>query len=362
MVMAEGFPGGYTLNYLYGRFNQQNMLDEIRKQQYDFIIVSFKHENTNYGNGSLADSAMLVVDCIRQAIGKRTGDEKLVVGGASMGGLVSRYALTYMEQEVIDHQCKQFITFDSPHRGAYIPVANQWFLRMFEDQSSTAKEGVAMLNTMAARQMLLYYVRDWKPGSGNLVHEEHIRFFASLRALGNYPEEPRKLALTDGRGDGKLQESEGAALRWSYKFETVAVWANLINLPHMKSDWETCARAYHVGIDFWHSYYLNVRNTIGYDGSPGGLGDTTKRIANGFEAICSVGSTLYFGFPCFIPSISALGIDRNDPWVDISSLPRDVSAFDDFVYNDKNITHTDVTVAMRDWLLKYLSTTETVDA
>jgi alpha-beta hydrolase superfamily lysophospholipase len=49
---------------------------------------------------------------------EKRSNEPLVLIGASMGGLVSRYALTYMERYHMSHDVRTFISFDSPQKGA----------------------------------------------------------------------------------------------------------------------------------------------------------------------------------------------------------------------------------------------------
>lgn len=50
--------------------------------------------------------------------------EKITLIGPSMGGLISRYALAYMEKNNIPHNVKLWASFDSPHLGANIPIAS----------------------------------------------------------------------------------------------------------------------------------------------------------------------------------------------------------------------------------------------
>ena len=73
-----------------------------------------------------------------------------------MGGLISRYALTYMESKNIDHNTRLFISFDTPHRGANVPLGNQYWLKYFSNEPK-AQESVEVLSTPAAKQMLVYH-------------------------------------------------------------------------------------------------------------------------------------------------------------------------------------------------------------
>ena len=42
-----------------------------------------------------------------------------------MGGLVARYGLNYMESIGLDHETRLYVSFDSPHAGANVPIGFQ---------------------------------------------------------------------------------------------------------------------------------------------------------------------------------------------------------------------------------------------
>ena len=87
-------------------------------------------------------------------------NEKLVITGSSMGGQVVRYALAYMEKHNMNHNTRLYISQDSPHLGANIPLGVQDFL----DYNATilhnadARESMdRKLDNPAAREMLLQH-------------------------------------------------------------------------------------------------------------------------------------------------------------------------------------------------------------
>ena len=65
---------------------------------------------------------MLLVELIKSINNSKVGNEKNIVIGPSMGGLISRYALNYMESQNIDHDTRLYISFDAPHTGANVPI------------------------------------------------------------------------------------------------------------------------------------------------------------------------------------------------------------------------------------------------
>ncbi|MCH8268334.1 MAG: IPT/TIG domain-containing protein [Acidobacteria bacterium] len=139
--------------------------------------------------------------------------EKVFVLGSSMGGLVSRYTLARMETEGNPHEVDLFITFDSPHRGAYIPLAVQFTGQYFKDLTELARSVGFTLPDMpelraadvpAARQMLLLH-HDQPLGSA--PHDDFNRFFLELSSqYGDYPNADgmRTVAIANGSGGGRV--------------------------------------------------------------------------------------------------------------------------------------------------------------
>ena len=92
--------------------------------------------------------------------------------GYSMGGLVARYALAYMEDRNINHDTRLYISVDTPHQGANVPVGLQAMFKHFIHLSFNVgaleltpitislneideiNRAAAVFNSPAARQML----------------------------------------------------------------------------------------------------------------------------------------------------------------------------------------------------------------
>ncbi|HAT64859.1 MAG TPA: hypothetical protein DCS66_09685 [Flavobacteriaceae bacterium] len=74
-----------------------------------------------------------------------------------MGGLIARYGLAYMEANSIPHETRLYISFDSPHRGANIPISLQYLINYFAQDvgDPTALALVdQVLGSPAAKEML----------------------------------------------------------------------------------------------------------------------------------------------------------------------------------------------------------------
>lgn len=140
---------------------------------------------------------------ILQKINQRKADagssEKNVVLGQSMGGLVARYALRTMELEGIEHETATYISHDTPHKGANVPLGALYFawqaLHMaygyttFGDLvlegkvSDTETLVYNVLHSQAAKQMLINYVDIY----GNLDNTVHNEWMSELDQL-DFPE------------------------------------------------------------------------------------------------------------------------------------------------------------------------------
>ncbi len=133
IIIADGFPG-HPYEEIYDQLNKQGFLSSVLGRGYDIVLLTY----TN-GSDLIQRNAFLAVKCIQTVIHNRTGDQRLIVGGASMGGIVTRYALAYMEKNGLDHQTAPYPSFDSPHRCAYVPVSVRHLVRVFAEYSGTAE-------------------------------------------------------------------------------------------------------------------------------------------------------------------------------------------------------------------------------
>src|SRR5690625_5167824 len=85
-------------------------------------------------------------------------EEELVIVGPSMGGQISRYALAYMEANDIPHNTRLWVSVDSPHLGANIPMGVQTLLNVLNDKANSveAQDFVEnQLGSAAAKQQLI---------------------------------------------------------------------------------------------------------------------------------------------------------------------------------------------------------------
>ena len=110
------------------------------------------------GGTYIERNAYLLKSLIENVNSQKFTDNKLVVVGASMGGLVSRYALGYMEKNGYNHDTRLFISFDSPQLGANVPLGLQSWLKFFKSNNDLIEEKYNnVVCAKAALQMLVYH-------------------------------------------------------------------------------------------------------------------------------------------------------------------------------------------------------------
>ncbi|WP_187477502.1 esterase/lipase family protein [Amniculibacterium sp. G2-70] len=202
-----------------------NLVEKLRNAPYGFDVTL-----VNFPNGAdyIERNAMALVALIKRENAKLTANgssEQIVIMGPSMGGLVSRYALAYMEKNNIPHNTRLWASFDSSHLGANIPIAAQENLYFYgykarKDQAKTKFD--ENFRSPAARQMLieqLDYIQENPPYSTDLMPNGSVpnggnnntnfrqQFISNLNsngALGSsgFPQNLRKIAIINGTTNG----------------------------------------------------------------------------------------------------------------------------------------------------------------
>ena len=200
--------------YLYNVANKDRFLDRLRELGYDIIIYRSDHSTK-----SIIPNAKNLVEFINKINLEKSSGNELIVIGVSMGGLVCRYALTYMEQpdNNYDHQTKLFLSMDSPQNGANVPLGFQYLVKYmnenFFEQVAELKEAMEnMLDSDAAKEMLLYHYCNTS-GLTARCAPNRTTFLNSLSSIGNFPKKCQTMAVSMGSGNGTNQGfSAGASL------------------------------------------------------------------------------------------------------------------------------------------------------
>lgn len=199
--------------------NDKNLVRELQSKGYDVTLVNFP-----VGADYIERNAMALVALIQRENAKLAANgstEQIAIMGPSMGGLVSRYALAYMEKNNIPHNTRLWVSFDSPHLGANIPIAAQETLYFYgykgaQDLAKTRFD--ENFRSPAARQMLIEqldynhenspYPTDLLPNGGvpsgqNNNTPFRYQFTNNLSNNGiagsnGFPQNLRKIAIVNG--------------------------------------------------------------------------------------------------------------------------------------------------------------------
>ncbi|TVZ25135.1 putative secreted protein (Por secretion system target) [Gillisia sp. Hel_I_86] len=204
----EGTDEGINVEDIYSQFlsfnNGANNLGlELRGQGFDIIPLNFiKGEQndgtvTNGGTDYVERNAMVLVELIERINNSScwSNVQPIKVIGFSMGGLIGRYALRYMEQNNIPHNTDLFVAVDTPHNGAVVPTGLQEAADFIEDIASI-DIGDKILKSPAAKQMLVHhYLANSKTPAG--APNFHNRFYNTLNSIG-FPQQTRNIAVSNG--------------------------------------------------------------------------------------------------------------------------------------------------------------------
>ncbi|MCZ8169691.1 T9SS type A sorting domain-containing protein [Flavobacterium sp.] len=211
--------------------NKINLVEKLRNAPYGFDVTLV---NFPAGADYIERNAMAVVSLLQRETAKLTANgstEKITIIGPSMGGLISRYALAYMEKNNINHNTRLWVSFDSPHLGANIPIGAQENLYFYgyngrQDQAKTKFD--ENFRSPAARQMLIeqldnkheafpYPTTLWgnnSPSGQNNNTPFRQQFQINLNSNGlngsnGYPQNLRKIALINGTTNGATTNNAG---------------------------------------------------------------------------------------------------------------------------------------------------------
>lgn len=353
IILLDGFDPGdqRDITSLYNTldFGTGNIADVLRDEGYDIVILNAPQYVASGipidgGSDYIQRNAFVLVELINQMNAQKVGDEELVVLGPSMGGLIARYALAYMEQNSLDAETRLYISLDAPHVGANIPIALQYMINYLAEEGgdTTAQALVnAVLNSPAAREMLIdHYLAHLLAGSTfeqdptKLLPEgaPNFRdaFQGELDALG-FPQNVRNVAIINGAGDGSGTGTPGMqVVNTTLDLDTFTSVDVLLRFTPNAGQTNTVTdlETFFIGIPV-ASYTTDAESpseSAGLDSAPGGIASITEALGDGggnpviIDFINAIEQDEY----AFIPTLSALAINTEPNWyapVNISESP-----------------------------------------
>lgn len=412
------------MNYKNNNGQEDNLITTLREIGYDVVIVN---QPNRWDNGYYIDggadyiernglSHVKLYQLLNNKLVQNGSSEQLVIVGPSMGGQISRYALAYMEKEGIPHNARLWISLDSPHLGANIPMGVQSLLHMLKSSSVAAADYVDnQLGSPAARQQLIEQYsgesndvlnEDWFDGrtfsqgfAQNRGRPIFINYYNHLFNNGlpgshGYPQNLRKIALINGALKYKKAfenpyESNGTAhsvdptpdFYPGHGFQTMKVKGIVNGLGH-RLTLESYAMPntgdfhkisfFKKKVAYWiyHDRFVtNINSRGNLDNIPGGWFPTQRELVYTLQkaSVCDPPFICINSWDIvtlehvnsFIPTISALGF--NDPDFNWNqSLNRNLVCtgeipFDSYYGPKKNERHTSFSVESVAWILEELA-------
>lgn len=351
IFLVDGFDPGDSRNstLIYESLNYgtgQNLADELRAQGFDIVILNFpvytRANTTTVVDGGadfIQRNAFILVELINQINAQKVGSEENVVIGPSMGGLISRYALRYMEMNSLDHQTRLYISFDSPHLGANVPIGFQHLFNYMaygplgNAQIQPIVDG--LIKSPAARQMLIDHYEghlqagstfEFNTASASLVPtgspNYRNAFQNELNAMG-FPTTVRNVSVSNGAGNGTSNYTPDFEVM-NHTFNITASQRAIINLRFTPAANLTNQVSRFRGQTFiivnWFTIFESLANskaptfTDGLDTAPGGRFDMS-----GFQAglgadplLTEFFDNLNADYFCFIPAWSSMAISSTN--------------------------------------------------
>lgn len=409
-VIILNFPKYVISDYTVGIYNIFN------RRYYTHKVEVFRDGGSDYLERN-ANILKALITKVNQELRENGSTEKIKIIGPSMGGLISRIALTQMEKDNQNHNTDTWVSFDSPHLGANIPIGLQYAFTFLGVEAFTS-----LLKTPAARQMLLTqnpapftlssissqpaFIRkiltnEWHKYPGDYSFRNRLK---NLLIALDFPKETRNIAIVNGAINGKRPGTpKGKMLDFQ-----VSLYGSLL-LDYDVKTFATHDGGRHKIFERKKSNFLIFRNTKSVylkdlkrlgslDNSPGGAFNMTSEFEDAlgiklpldnfnvgsalntllqvkdevskfgvrtlmplllFRFGSSVNLDLSQGTPTFIPTKSALAFTgRNKIWHENLSSRNLVCSgetpFDTYYAPDENEEHVTLDAEKMDWVLEEL--------
>lgn len=348
------------------------LIDKLYAEGYDVIFLDFEA-----GAGYMQGNAMLLIKLIDSINHNKCSKEELVVCGPSMGGQILRYALSYMETKNMKHCVRTAVYFDSPHKGANIPIGMQLWLNYFTNHNTEnifADAEIAVkqkLDRLATRQLLNNH---YSVSNYNQTTDRDYFMNDLVNNLGSFPKYIRQVAIPNGSCNLQKQIFNNGASLIDLKIPFKHGHHTIRGVSYATCGNPTSENRIFYG-DAMGGYNLEKtnwdQNRQPFDNAPGSGNDALKAMEKiqqigkrrlNYEAVKApyVKST-------FIPTNSGLCLESNDLLYNVKNeisnqdIPnRSKYAFDAYCQHDDNQIHVEMTDGNIDWIISELKRTENI--
>jgi hypothetical protein len=413
-----------VINTTTGLPQVKNLIPELRAKGYDVIVIN----NPTYTSTNVAGQTVTIdggadyierngrtlvsyIQKIKEDQNTVGSTQQLVLIGPSMGGQITRYALAYMEKRFAEetdplekpkwqHNARLWVSVDSPHLGANIPVgaqANIWFLADRLGKELAKIQYYEELNSVAGKQQIISQFQNARETGYLNGNSFFTTYYNNLNTNGvsgsnGYPVSNanfRKISMVNGSFTGKKDASEQQTFLymrgyarglWPFQNSTVTLLRLQDNFTPASGQTGTVFKGdgqnstFNIGFNHWYidfshpRYTLNVNNNSikgSLDVVPGGYFKTAKYIREAVsdglsEAGVRQETRDYIENHSFIPTFSAIGhLNPNQNWgnplnTNLTCSTNKQTPFDSYYGTANNTEHTSFTKESIDWLFKEL--------
>ena len=333
--------GPSLLGQVYGDPNFITLQDHLHDTDYDVFYINYLESDIDAKvNAAYVIEAIKEINRLKAEAGSQ---EKNVVIGASLGGVVGKIALRQMEDAEEDHETELYISFDAPLKGANVPLALQAMVvqlanysvlgeTLYEKDSNIKAQYDALFSPVA--QQLLYYhmthIDSILYHPDNKLSTSHDEFYDWFENLGDLTT-CEQIAISNGAIEGSgMQFSPGDEL---FNIQVVDLAGDdqpakvsIQFTGHALPTYQQTAHEFYRGTIMttvgWlvikkHEVVFTINKVQPYDSAPGGM-RTFYEVESGIKTPL-VGDSNYRSF-CFIPTISSLDLDETDPYYPLIDL------------------------------------------
>ncbi|MEE9349708.1 MAG: hypothetical protein V3U80_06645 [Flavobacteriaceae bacterium] len=400
------------------------IIPELNALGYDVIVVNQPEHSIQENNFQEIDggadyierNAMAHIQLYQDLNTTLTANgsiEQLVILGPSMGGQISRYALAYMEKKQDEtglaewnHNCRLWVSIDSPHQGANIPLGGQANIFFFGyplgNQEAKDKYDKKLKSYAGRQQIIEQFDRDYNGGPPfyylpyTSPPSLHTAYYNNLNNNGlagsnGYPMNLRKIAIANGSIAGNKINNEGekvlnvVAFKGSVKGFSNEIWntnttQNSI-FKGFKIEKELDAGWIYVSLSFTKTKMEVINNNTNPKGVldvlPGGLfntvgdilGDDDTGIIKELEQQrldCNISFFHIRDYKenhAFIPTHSTLDTNGFSDWYQpidenlLCNAQNPQTPFDNYYGEEHNSDHVTFTTKTKDWLFAEIQAT-----
>jgi hypothetical protein len=369
IILVDGFDPGDTrditglyslLDYTESSGNQ-NLADLVREEGFDVVVLNFPTYTREIdaitvdgGADFMERNAMVLVELIKTINAEKGANspEQNVIIGPSMGGIIARFALNYMENMSIDADTRLYISFDSPHHGANVPIGLQHQLNWLAFNNTNPVAEVeplinGLLKSPAARQLLTDHLDAHLSGVDLVTFDPLLTlpqahpfrgfFEANINSLtpSGFPQNIRNVAIINGSGisnpyfaignSGPTVDNEYPVMDTNFNVPVSIFTANIglaINLTPAAGNTNPVSsisiQLFGAEIDGSVAESQSFSYSDGIDAAPGGLFDlaglTSDLGASGIAG--DFINALTIDKFSFVPTVSALALEITDNEID----------------------------------------------